>query len=110
MKTIPTLSKFYKARMPIEHYNKITLPSGRGKWVLEKTAEPIVISHEHYNNIVLATKWFNHRVWSGDKSRDILKYSDTKAGYLATRNISISPTGMKKIIRYFEILDIESEV
>lgn len=109
MKTIPTLSKFYKARMLTEYYNKITLPSGRSKWVLEETEGPRVISHEHYNNIVQATKYFRRKVFADDKSREYLKYSYTKAGYIATRNTSISPTGTRKIIRYFEIIDAESE-
>lgn len=109
MKTIPTLSKFYKVKILIEYYSKVILPSGRYKWVLTKTDEPRIIDHEYYNNIILATRWFNHKVWSGDKSRDILKYNDTKAGYLPTRNTSISSCGNKKIIRYFEIIDAESE-
>ena len=109
MKTIPTLSKFYKAKMITGYYNKIILPSGRSKWVLEKTEGPRVISHEHYNNIIQATKYFRRRVFADDKSKEYLKYSYTKAGYIATRNISVSPTGMKKIIRYFEIIDVESE-
>lgn len=109
MKTIPTLSKFYKARMTTEHYNKIILPSGRSKWVLEETEGPREISHEYYNNIVQATKYFRRKVFAGDKSAEYLKYSYTKAGYIVTRNTSISPTGARKIIRYFEIIDVESE-
>lgn len=109
MKAIPTLSKFYKAKMITEYYNKIILPSGHSKWVLEKTEGPRVISHEHYNNIIQAVKYFRRRVFAGNKSAEYLRYSYTKAGYIATRNTSVSPTGARKIIRYFEIIDAESE-
>lgn len=107
--SIPTLSKFYKAKMVVQYFDKGYTASGRSKWVLTKTEGPRIISHEHYNNIVLAVPYFKKKIWAEDKSREYLKYSFTKAGYIATRNISINPSGDKRIVRYFEIIDAEPE-
>ena len=106
---LPTLSKFYKAKMFIEYYNKVKTPSGRCRWALVKTEGPRVITHEYYNNIILAVPYFRRRISADDKSREYLRYAYTQAGYMPIRNTSISPGGDKKIIRHFEILDIESE-